>query len=155
MSSWYYTVVSDLGRIPDCISSFEAELVEARKELTLKGGKTIEQHSSELPGIVEQRYTQLQEIEAILEYLNTTLRKIRSKVFKRFLEQYRRSLTSRDCEKYTDGDNEVVNMTFLVNEFALLRNKYLGLYKGLEQKGWMISHVVKLRSAGLEDIKIN
>lgn len=155
MSNWYYTIIDDLSRIPDCITAFEAQLVEGRKQLTLKSGKTIEQHSAELPGIVEQRYTELQEIEAILEYLNTKLKKTRSKVFKKFLEQYQRSLTSRDCDKYTDGDDEVIAMTYLVNEFALLRNKYLGLYKGLEQKGWMISHVVKLRSAGLEDITIN
>lgn len=140
--------------IPDCVAYFESELEEAKDELTLKGGKTIEQHGSELPGIVEHRYRQLQEIEAILEHLNIKLKRLRGKVFKKYLENYPRSLTSRDCEKYTDGDEDVVNLTFVVNEMALLRNKYLGLYKGLEQKGWMMSHIVKLRAAGLEDVKI-
>jgi hypothetical protein len=154
MSEWYYKVSSDLGNIPDCVEHFESELQEAKKELSLKNGKSIEQHGSELPGIVEHRYLQLQEIEGILEYLNIRLRKLRSSVFKKYLENYPRSLSSRDCEKYTDGDEDVIALTYLVNEVALLRNKYLGLYKGLEQKGWMLSHIVKLRAAGLEDINI-
>ena len=85
--SWYYKVTSNLGLIPDFIDFYERELVSARTELSLKG-RSLEKHASELPGIVEQRYAQLQEIEAVLEFLNIQLRKSRSIEFKRFLEVY-------------------------------------------------------------------
>lgn len=153
MTIWYQRVTADITKIPDCIDSFEKEYLDAKTELSLKV-KSIERHGSELPGIVEHRYSQLQELESILEYLNVELKKLRSITFKRFLENYQRTLTSRDCEKYVDGDNDVVVMTLLVNEVALMRNKFLSISKGLENKGWMISHIVKLRSAGLEDIVI-
>lgn len=155
MSQWYNKVIRDLSNISDFIHYYEGELEDAKRELSLRDKKTIERHSSELPGIVENRYRQLQEVESVLEHLNISLKKKRAEVFKKFLENYQRQLTSRDCEKYTDGDIDVVALTELVNEVALLRNKYIGLYKGLEQKGWMISHIVKLRSAGLEDITID
>jgi uracil-DNA glycosylase len=32
-----------------------------------------------------------------------------------------------------------------------MRNKWLGVLKGLDQKQWQITNVVKLRVAGMED----
>ena len=153
MSSWYYMVSSNLDEIPNCINHFESELVEARKELSLKG-LSIEKHCSELPGRVEHRFGQLQEIEAILNFINITYRKLRTQRFKTFLETYNRTLSSADAGKYADGDSDVVDMALLENEFALLRNKFLGITKGLDQKSYMSGHIVKLKCAGLDDAQV-
>jgi len=104
-----------------------------------------------MPGIVEHRFNQLQEIEAILNYLNIELRRLRSSYFKKYLENYQRALSSRDVEKYVDGEADVVDYEKIINEFALLRNKWLGVLKALDQKQWQITNVVKLRVAGMED----
>jgi hypothetical protein len=45
-------------------------------------------------------------------------------------------------------------MDSIVNEFALVRNKFLGLVKGLDNKQWQITNVVKLRVAGMEDAEL-
>jgi len=153
MSSWYYKVTSDLSNIADFIDYYEAELETARRELSLKG-KSLEKHAAELPGLVEQRFAQLQEIEAVLEYLNIKLRRERSAEFKKFLEAYQKSLSSRDAEKYVDGVQAIVDSTLLVNEVALLRNKFLGISKGFEAKNFMTGHIIKLRVAGLDDASI-
>ena len=89
-----------------------------------------------------------------LNLLNIKLRKIRRTHFQKYLEAYQRALTSRDAEKYVDGEEEVINFETLINEVALLRNKYLGIIKGLESKNFMLGHVVRLRTAGMEDISI-
>ena len=146
---WYSEVSRDVNKIPDAISHFESELVEARAEVKLKGN--VERAAAEMPGIVEHRFHQLQEIEAILNYLNIELRRLRSTFFKKYLENYQRDLSSRDVEKYVDGEADVVDYEKIINEFALLRNKWLGLLKGLDQKQWQITNVVKLRVAGMED----
>lgn len=153
MSSWYYKVSQDLSNVPSFIDYFEKELEEARKELSLKG-KTLERHAAELPGLVEFRFAQLQEIEAVLEYLNIKLKKERAGEFKRFLEAYNKALSSRDAEKYVDGVQSIVDLTLLVNEVALLRNKFLGISKGFEAKNFMTGHIIKLRVAGLDDAAI-
>ena len=62
--------------------------------------------------------------------------------------------SSRDVEKYVDGEADVVDYEKIINEFALLRNKWLGLLKGLDQKQWQITNVVKLRVAGMEDASL-
>jgi hypothetical protein len=153
VSNWYYKVTSDLSQVTDFIDYYEAELETARKELSLKG-KSLERHAAELPGLVEQRFSQLQEIEAVLEYLNIKLRRERSAEFKKFLEAYQKSLSSRDAEKYVDGVQSIVDTTMLVNEVALLRNKFLGISKGFEAKNFMTGHIIKLRVAGLDDASL-
>ena len=148
-AKWYGQVSNDLSKIPDCIEYFEFQLDEARVECGLTGN--IERNAKDVPGIVEHRFNQLQEIEAILHYLNIELRKLRSSFFKKYLENYQRALSSRDVEKYVDGEADVVDYEKIINEFALLRNKWLGVLKGLDQKQWQITNIVKLRVAGMED----
>jgi hypothetical protein len=149
---WYSRVVADLGAIPDFIAHYERELEEARKECRIGG--IVERNIKELPGHTEHRFNQLQEIEAVLNYLNIQLRKIRRRHFQKYLEAYARALTSRDAEKYVDGEDEVVDFETIINEVALLRNKWLGVMKGLETKQWQMGHIVRLRTAGMEDITV-
>ena len=146
---WYSEISRDIGRIPSAIAFFEAELDEARVECKLKGN--VERASAAMPGIVEHRFNQLQEIEAILNYMNIELRRLRSSFFKKYLENYQRALSSRDVEKYVDGEADVVDYEKIINEFALMRNKWLGVLKALDQKQWQITNIVKLRVAGMED----
>jgi hypothetical protein len=149
---WYSKVVSSLGNIPDFIQHYERELDEAKRDCRIGG--LVEKNISTLPGITEHRFNQLQEIEAVLNFLNIQLRKIRRRHFQKYLEAYARALTSRDAEKYVDGEDEVIDFETIINEVALLRNKWLGILKGLDAKQWQMGHIVRLRTAGMEDITI-
>jgi hypothetical protein len=149
---WYSKVSKDIAHLPDCIEYFYKEIDSARAEVKIYG--KVEKASASLPGIVEQRFNQLQEIEAVLEYLNIELRRIRSKAFKKYLENYQRALSSRDVEKYVDGEADVVDMEKIINEFAMLRNQWLGIIKALDIKQWQLSNIIKLRAAGLDDISL-
>ena len=152
MSGWYQKIAKDISAIPEAIKHYESELESAKAECRIRGN--VEKASANMPGIVEQRFNQLQEIEAILQYMNIELRRFRSKHFKKYLENYQRALSSRDVEKYVDGEADDVDYEKIINEFALLRNKWLGITKGLDQKQWQITNIVKLRVAGMEDASI-
>ena len=149
---WYSEVSRDVGKIPNAIAFFEAELQEARVECKLSGN--LERASASMPGVVEHRFNQLQEIEAILNYLNIELRRLRSSYFKKYLENYQRALSSRDVDRYVDGEADVVDYEKIINEFALMRNKWLGITKGLDQKQWQLTNITKLRVAGMEDASV-
>lgn len=149
---WYNRIVANLAEIPDFISHYENELADAKRDVRIGG--YVESNIKELPGITEHRFNQLQEIEAVLNYLNIQLRKIRRRHFQKYLEGYARALTSRDAEKYVDGEDEVIDFETIINEVALLRNKWLGIMKGLESKQWMSGHIVRLRTAGMEDVQV-
>jgi len=146
---WYSKIIRDITLLTDAIDYFNNELEDARADTRIKGN--IEKASANMPGIVEHRFNQLQEIEAILEYLNIELRQLKSQHFRKYLENYQRALSSRDCERYVEGESDVVDMEKIINEFALLRNKWLGITKALDVKQWQLSNVIKLRTAGMED----
>jgi len=149
---WYNKIVANLGEIPAFIDYYEQELNEAKRDIKIHG--RVERELADLPGQSEHRFNQLQEIEAVLEFLNIQLRKIRRKHFQKYLEAYARALTSRDAEKYVDGEDEVIDFETIINEVALLRNRWLGVMKGIESKNFMLGHVVRLRTAGMEDIVV-
>ena len=151
--NWYTRISHDLAVIPDFISHYENELISSKIDVRVSG--LIERQISALPGITEHRFNQLQEVEAVLNLLNIKLRKIRRGHFQKYLEKYARALTSRDAEKYVDGEDEVSDFEYLINEVALLRNKFLGIMKGLDAKQWQMGHIVRLRTAGMEDISVD
>jgi len=150
--NWYSKVVNNLGNLPDFLDYYNGVLITARQESNIHGN--IETNLKELPAQTEVRFSELQEIEAVLNFLNIQLRKIRRKHFKNYLESYARALSTRDAEKYVDGEDEVIDFETLINEVALLRNRYLGIMKGLEAKQWQLGHITRLRTAGMEDVSL-
>lgn len=149
---WYAKISKDISHIPDAADYFNSELIAARDECRISGN--VEKAAASMPGVVEQRFSQLQEIEAILEYLNIELRRLKSQHFRKYLENYQRALSSRDCEKFVEGEADVVDFEKIINEFALIRNRWLGITKALDQKQWQITNIVKLRVAGMEDASL-
>ena len=148
----YTQVVADLLLLPNFIDYYYKELETAKRDCVIHG--SVEKQLSALPGVTEHRFNQLQEIEALLNYLNIQHRKTRHTHYKKYLENYGKALTSKDAQVYADAEDEVIDSDVLINELALIRNKYLGILKGLESKNFQLGHIARLRSAGLEDISV-
>ena len=120
--SYYANAIKDISAIPDFIQFYTDELSAAKYDVSIRGN--VEKNISTLPGITEQRFNQLQEIEAVLRHMELQLRKIRRKHFQKYLETYARALTSRDAEKYVDGEDEVVDYESIINEVSLIREQW-------------------------------
>lgn len=110
--NWFSIVTQDVTKIPDAIGHYELELEKASLEVKLHGN--IEKQSASMPGVVESRFRQLQEIEGILKHLEIQARRLKTKHYKKYLENYQRALTSRDAEKYAEGEDEVCDYEALV-----------------------------------------
>lgn len=149
---WYNRIVNDMSKIPDAVSYYENEIDSSKKETSILGN--LEKNSQELSGITSHRFGQLQEIEAILKFLNIKYDKMRSDHYRRYLERYQRDLSDRSIEKYIDGEDDIVDMSVLINEISLIRNKYLAIMKGLDIKAWQLGHIIKLRVVGMETVTL-
>lgn len=149
---WYSKIVDNLAEVVSAVEFYNKELSDAQDESRIKG--SIEKNAQELSGIMSHRYNQLQEIEAILKYLNIKYDKMRSDHYRKYNERYNRELSDRSIEKYIDGEDDIVTMSMLINEVSLIRNKYLGLIKGLDVKQFQISNIIKLRVVGLENATV-
>lgn len=150
---WYAQVSRNLSLLPKAMEYYETELILAKKECKIFG--SLIQATSTLPGIVEHRYGQLQEIDAILELLNIELTKVKSKHLKDYHTSHNKAYTQSAIDKMIMGEDDVIDHLRLINEFALLRNKWLGITKGLDQKAYAINNLTKLKCAGLDDATID
>ena len=151
---WYDSVSTDktYDTLIDAIQFYENEVLIALEEVKIKG--KLEKNSSELPGIVSYRYNQLQDLEAILKFLNLKYDQEKYKEFKKNMTG-NRQMSTRDAEKLAEGSLQLYDIALLINQVSLTRNKFLGITKGLECKNWQISSLVKLKTAGFEDHEIN
>ena len=145
--NWYDKIsdaleVDDYSPLLNAIDYYENQLVIARKEVLMEGN--LEKMAASLPGIVEYRYSQLQEIEAVLELFNIKLSKEKGLKFREYLEHYNRALSSRDAEKYAEAESSIIDIQLLINQIALIRNKYLAIFKGLENKSFQINNILEL-----------
>lgn len=155
MSGWYDKITADPDDhtpLIDCFAYYEKQLVEARTDLDVVG--RIEVMAKKLPGMAEYRFNQLQELEAILKYLNIRMDKVRGQRFRFYMEKYDRELKSTEADKFAAGDDAVIDLALLINHVALLRNKFLGISKGIEYLHYQISNIIKLRIAGIEDASL-
>ncbi len=149
---WYTRCRDDMSLLPDMVEFFNKQLADAQTETKIRG--SLEKNSQDLPGIVSHRFNQLQEIESVLKFLNVKYDKMRSDHYRRYLERYNRELSDRSIEKYIDGESDIVDMNNLINEVALVRNKYLGIMKGLDAKGFSLGNITRLRIAGMNDAEL-
>lgn len=155
MTVWFDKIVADdadFTPVFEAIVYFELEAADAKKDVFLKG--SVAGASQRLPGIVEHRFNQLQEVEAILKHLEIKHNKARSEAFVRFLTAYNRVLSSSDANKFADTDKDVIELLTIINRVAYVRNLYLGIMKGLDAKQWQIGNLVRLRCAGFEDYEV-
>lgn len=147
--NWLEILSKDENRLDDFVKQYTDELANTKSELKLDGH--VEKLAREMPSITDKRFSQLQEVEAILELFTIRMKAERGKLYKHLLEHYKRSLTSRDVEKYIDAEVSVIEYLEKINKILLLRNKFAGVTKALEVKHFQITNIVKLKSAGLDD----
>jgi hypothetical protein len=150
--TWFYRIKNDISALPDMIDFYNKELIDARAEAKIQG--SVEKNNQLLPGQLAHRFDQLQEIEAVLKYLHISYDKMRSTHYRKYLERYQRELSDRSIEKYIDGESDIVDWNNLINEVALVRNKYLGVIKAFDSKSYSLGNITRLRVAGMNDSEL-
>lgn len=153
MESPFQIIKKDETKLSEILNYFNNEYEDARKELKISG--KLESYISQISANFEYRYSQLQELEAILEYFNIKLKSIKSKKYQQLINTSARALTQSDLRQYIDGDEQVVAVQTIINEIALVRNKYISLSKGFESQNFSLNNLTKLYVAGLDEIRIN
>ena len=146
---YFQLIKKDETKLEEVLNYFNDEYELAREEIKIKG--RLNKCIAELPSLFEIRFSQLQELEAILAYFNN---KLNGSIYRQLQEHSKRQLNSTDIKQYVDSDEKVLAMQTIINEIALVRNKFISLSKGFETKNWQLSNLTKLQCAGLDDIQI-
>ena len=149
--NWVKTIKDDATKVNEALEYYGNEYLEARKELNDKG-KHLQQVQLELPSLFEIRYAQLQELEAIMEFFDIKVKGLRSNLYQKLMNNSQRALTSNDIKQYIDGDKNIMDLQLIINDIALVRNKFISITKALDIKNWQLSNITKALCAGLNDI---
>ena len=150
ITSYFQLIKQDESKLQEVLNYFEQEYLEGKKEIKIEG--ILNYNISELSSLFENRFSQLQELEAILSHFNNKLSGIRGTIYRDLQEHSKRQLTSSDIKQYVDSDTRVLAMQSIINEIMLVRNKFISLTKGFETKNFMLSNITKLQCAGLDNI---
>lgn len=154
MKSWYNAIArdpNDLSPVVEAIAYFDAQHLEAREELENLTGQRLMQVQARLPGIVEYRYQQLTELEAILSYLEIREDAAVGKQRLFYVEVYARKLTDRMVDKFAECHPDVIIIRELRNHVTAVRNRFVALSRGHEYLHFQLGNITKLRIAGLDD----
>lgn len=151
-NEYFQAIKKDESTLPKVLDYFNNEYEDARKEVDIKGSLT--ECVSKISSRYEYRVSQLQEIEAILKHFEIKLSQRKSSLYQKFLENYNRSLSSTDIKIYIEGQPEIVAIQQIINEIALIRNKYLGLTKGFETANYQLSNLSRLYASGVDGVQI-
>ena len=117
---YFQLIKKDETKLEEVLNYFNDEYELAREEIKIKG--RLNKCIAELPSLFEIRFSQLQELEAILAYFNNKLNGLRGSIYRQLQEHSKRQLNSTDIKQYVDSDEKVLAMQTIINEIALVRN---------------------------------
>lgn len=143
---------TDNNILAEGIEYYESELENAKNDVNIIGHFQIQ--VAKMPGVVDHRYAQLQELESVLKFYEILYNKSKNKAIRECLEGCKKDFSSRDSKKIAECNSEVVNFEYILNRVARIRNKYLGIHKALEVKNFQLNNIAILYSFGLEDATI-
>lgn len=152
MINGFQLIKKDESKLSEVLEYFNQEYESGREEIKIKGN--LSQSMTQLPALYEIRFAQLQELEAILAFYNNKLNGIKGSLYREFQEKSKRSLTSTDLKQYVEGDVKTLAIQTIINEIALVRNKFVSLTKGFETKNYMLTNLTKLHIAGLDSVEL-
>lgn len=159
MKRWFPLVIR-AGTTGDADLTVALEAVDAYMEVypeakrALRGDGRIETMATKLAGLTEERWTQLQDLDAIVEYLTTREKKSHIDKTKFYMEGYQRTLTYAQAKDYAETTDEVQTIRVVRQQVGNARDIFMGIFKGLDVMNYQISNVTKLRVAGVEDAEI-
>lgn len=152
LENWATIVEKDNNRLGDALAFYEAELVEASKEIDMKQvpNHLLIEAQMLISTNSYKRHSQWAELSYIYSYFETRLKAKRGAIATKIYEKCGRAISSTDMKYFIDSDTDIVAITDLLNKIQLLLNKFSGIVAAFEKMQWRISDVQKLITSDLQ-----
>lgn len=151
---WFRKVKSDLGNLPDALEWYEEELKEAFEHTGVSG--SLFRANQEQPGLVAYYDAMQADLDLILDYCERQLRMKKGAKTKEWADNppTNGKLTATDIKLLLEEDPEVAETAEIVEEVRYFYKQYSAVMKALEQRGYTLSSISKLRAAGIDEIDV-
>lgn len=131
------------------------QLAESAEPIFELEGKRLEQACKEHASQLMTFGTGLQEAKTIEKLAQLQLDAVEGATYKKFNENHGRALSATDIKQYIKGDPQYLAASRLLVEIAHVRQQLELVIKALEDMGWMLSHITKLRIAELSQVELS
>ena len=125
--------------------------IAASEQIFKLDGRRLEEVARTLPAYQASYDQSYQELKALEEWINNIKEKRIGKLWKKYLEGYQRTLSTRDIQAYINSEKEIVDLNQIIIEVTLLKNNTLAIVEAIKNLGWMVGHITKIRIAELQE----
>lgn len=140
----------NLASIIELLPKYEKK-IQAAEPIFELDGKRLEEIAKTIPKYQHSYDSSYQELKGLEEMLNTIKEKRTAKLWKKYLEGYSRTLSTRDIQAYIAGEKDIVEITQIISEVTLLKSQLLAVVEAIKNMGWMVGNITKLRVAEMQE----
>ena len=147
---WFQIIRKDESKLNDAIEYYLKEYEEAKKEVNVKTYSKMTDAIAAISSNFEHRLDQYSDIDAMYQFIDNKLKKIRGALTQKIISNSPRTINSTDLKAFIDANEVVAENVDKLLLIDSVRKKYEGLSKAFDVLNWQMSNLVKLQIAGLD-----
>lgn len=125
------------------------------KEETLKlKGKRLEHANREQASWLSFYDERRIELATYVRFFEMEIKRVRSKLYRNYLEHHSRDLNDRTIEKYLDSEDAFLNVSEKYLAVKELYGQYESIVESFKARGYALNNITRIRVASLEDVVI-
>lgn len=141
----YITAISDM------LQAFEKKAEESKNLFSLRG-KKLEEIMRDLPHYQSNYDQNLQDLKASYKYIENEKDALYGNLWKGYVENYSRQLSTRDIQAYINADERIVEFNRLLIDIELIQNNFAAIVDAFRQMGYLLTNITKLRVSEIQDV---
>jgi len=141
------------AKLPVILAEYESVLEDAKKNIEIEG-KRLEIANREQPVWMNYYFQKKIELNTLVKYIESQVQRVRGKLFRSYDSTMQRDLSDRAKDKYIDNEDAYLEMFEIYLEVKETYDKYSALVDVMQQRGYSLNNITKIRVASLEDVEI-
>lgn len=154
MIRWYPILFRDRTRVKEALLWFLAEYEAGMQSVDISG--SLMRANQSQSGLMSYYDSLHSELAAILELVDQDLRIVRAGVLRDFADNppTKTKLNATDLKILIDAEPPVVAAGYVVEEVKMVYKMFGAVLKGLDQRGYRLGDISKLRVAGMQEVEV-
>jgi hypothetical protein len=140
----------DINNIKLVIKYFKAELKDAEKNVELKGKRIVDANIEHVGWYAYYDSIRV-ELRTIVEYVDIERQHIKSKIFKKYKENYSVQLGQREIDVYIAKEVEILNINNLYLEIYEVYERSVSIVESFRVRGYNLKNITQIICSEKED----
>jgi hypothetical protein len=138
------------GALPDLLSTYDLDISNAEKYLLIRG-KTGAQVLKEQTAWSAYYGMRKAEVSKLCKYMEAQVEACRGRLFKKYVENYSRTLSERTIDKYINNEAEYLSFYEALIEIEEIKDKMTAICDGFTSRGFSIRDWTQLKIVQSQD----